>query len=380
MNVIAYLNECEAAGKDGLSQLASNNIKVNTVESRNIWILNYEQVETNPHGFRKNHPVTRECRNLVVRNKPWRVLSQSFTRFFNFKEDVDETIAMLSAIDDGRVVAHEKFDGSLITIAYFDDQWNIFTRGAMADTNPFRGISTFDNEGSPQSEQTTFGSRVRKYVNLDSLDKHITYVFELCTPHAHITRYDKEFVALLAANCDGKELDITNMLPDMPHPETFEVKNMDDLYARLSTKPADYEGYVLSYIDDSVVHRMKVKQASYVALHHMLSRHYTFDDLVLIVLTGEIEEVIVYMPQHTKMLMVIKEEVDRACDALSEFWTLHKDKTRKDYAIAVGKRNFCWLLFDMISKKGQSVRELMYNQKNSKRVAKILEPIVNARI
>lgn len=370
-NVIAFLNECETTGKDAMSQLASNNIKVNAVESRNLWILNYEQVETNPQGFKKTHPVIRECRNLVVRNKPWRVLSHSFTRFFNFKEDVDETVAMLKAIADGRVVAHEKFDGSLITVAYFDDQWNIFTRGAMADTNPFRGL-VFDTELS------TFGSRVRKYVNLDNLDKSVTYVFELCTPYAHVTRYDREFVALLAANRDGKELDITNMLPNMPHPETFDVKSMDDLYARLAAKPADYEGYVLSYIDDGIVHRMKVKQASYVALHHMVSNHYNFNDLVLVVLTGEIAEVTAYIPQYTKILMAIKEEVERICDTLHEFWIIHKDMSRKDFAKAVGKRDFSWLLFDLIGGKGLSVRELMYNQKYSNKIAAVLEPIIRA--
>ena len=162
---LQFLNEF------GVDALSKKNIKVARIESKNVWVLNYEQVESSKDGFRKQHPINRQCRNLIVRDQPWRIVSQSFRRFFNWGEDVEETKNMIEQMEKGKVTAREKFDGSLITVTHFDGQWNIFTRGAEADGNPFRGMGS--SFGTAENDTSTFGSRVRQHVNMNELDTGI---------------------------------------------------------------------------------------------------------------------------------------------------------------------------------------------------------------
>ncbi len=382
-SVIEFLNKCDEEKLDGLELLKSKNIKVAEYPNRNLYILNYEQVEKNPIEFTKTHAINRECRNLVIRKNPWQVLSRSFKRFFNYGEDQSETKIFDEMMAKGLVTATTKYDGSLITIAYFDDQWNIFTRGSLADENTFRGTELFHDTTD------TFGKHVRKYVDLAKLDKTITYVFELCTPNAHVTKYKKEFLVLLAANRDGREIPINSEecarvnisdLSKFCNSETFTPRSIQDIYDKFKSMPPDFEGYVLSCcLDTTEVLRMKVKQKSYVELHHKVTKTYTFADLVNIVIDGEVAEVIAYIPQHQEIFNKIEEILRKTELDLAKFYEDNRDLTQKDYAILVGKRSFSWLLFDLKNDKAASVRGGLFDEKNRSKVSMELGKLITKR-
>jgi len=338
MEIVPFL---ETNGLAGLT-----NIKINRLEDLDVYILNYEQIPSDPKGLGKYHPVLCECRNLVVRDKPWRVMSRSFRRFFNWGEDVQATQDFIAAMKDKKVIAHEKFDGSLITVVFFDNRWNIFTRGSNADTNPFRGMSY-------NSFTTTFGEKVRSLLDLSILDPKITYIFELCTPGANVTKYSESFLALLAARESTNELDIFELkLPDTIHrPETFKPSSIDEVHERISKKSPDFEGYVLSYSQNNEVKRIKVKSKSYVELHHLHSKAYSFEDLVGVCLTGEIAEVSLIIPDLKDTLEKIDNDLSLAIRDCDSFIAENKLLSRKEFAMKVGKRPFAFVLYDVFQGK-----------------------------
>ncbi len=373
MQVIEFLNTHPIADL--------TNIRKAYIADKNVWILNYEHVLQDKNGLGKYDAVLCQCRNLVVREESpnnWRIMSQSFKRFFNWTEDVVETKLFTEEMLKGNVLASEKFDGSLITITYFDGKWHIFTRGSDADTNPFRGMAlmsetdTSETKDSPpdsskkenpkekdQKVMDTFGARVRQFIDVETLDVDITYIFELCTPLANITKYSEPFIALLAANRKGVELDhvalqaLHDTLPDHVHmPEVLHPKSIDDLHAVLATKAPDFEGYVLSYVDQAnVTHRMKLKTPTYVSMHHAKSKQLNTTDVLRIIAIGETDEFLAYMPEYTKVFESIKKWLCNTSTGIDEFIETHKSKSRKDFAIQVGSRQHKWLYFDLYQSK-----------------------------
>ena len=123
-----------------------------------------------------------ECRSLIVRQTPegWVILAHSFLRFFNDGESKEDDRTISDNIE--HCIIQEKKDGSLITVANIDDKWRVFTRGTDADTNPFRvyfgGRDTFDKVDEKVGK-LTFGSKVRKYLDLAKLNRVYTYNLQL---------------------------------------------------------------------------------------------------------------------------------------------------------------------------------------------------------
>lgn len=340
------------------------------------------KVPTIKDGLGKYHPVLCQCRNLVVREvskNNWIVISRSFRRFFNWAEDITATEEFKNRMANGQVIAYEKFDGSLITVVYFDNAWHIFTRGSDADTNPFRGMQFV---GLTDEKEETFGSRVRSLLNLDTLNKEVTYVFELCSTNVNVTKYDSVFLALLSANINGIEIygdDLYSKRADLGLPDTIKTpeilhpSSIDALYAQFKTKSPDFEGYVLSYldpIDGKTVHRMKLKQESYVSLHHIRTKQMTVLDTVRIVATNETAEVLSYMPEHKDTFDSIQTRLTALAEEIDAFLASNRHLPRKEFAVLIPKTaELKWLYFDLYQGKYLNALHGMYNATNHGKVA-----------
>lgn len=387
METIKYLNE------HGIDKLSSNGIKIKYVQDKNVWILNYQQ-DLPKGGFDKFHPVVCECRNLIVRkcDEKWYVISQSFTRFFNWTEDPDATEDFKLQMLKGNVMATEKFDGSLITVTYFDNNWHIFTRGADADSNIFRGMSLVDID-------ETFGFKVRKFLNLDLLHKKITYIFELCTGCHNVTQYDGEFLALISANMQGKEFygyslrDLSRKFPpSIKTPDTFYPRSIDDVHSVLKTKSDDFEGYVLSYsivtdgietnkyVTNNIIKRMKLKQLSYVNLHfnRTIKTNPSIEDLLNIVGKNEISEYIAYYPNYKPILIKLQNIFTENCNEIDNFMASNNSRTDKDFASSVQKKQFNWVYFNLRKQINNNAWECIFDKKNVSKITGYASKIINS--
>lgn len=349
-SALLYLNSFTDP-EHAIENIKTQNIKVASIPCINAYMLNYEQIGSNPNGFTKRNPVLMDCRNLVVRYdtalRQWGIISKSFSRFFNWNENESDTYLMTTLIGQKRVTAFEKLDGSLITMSFIDGEWRIFTRGAYADTNPFRGMpNAFTNQ--PRDENDTFGRRVRKYVDIERLNQNYYYVFELCTPGAHITNYDTERLYLLSVIDSATHQEVQHPLPDeftriapnealIDLPKSFLVESMIELFDTLSKQSKDFEGYVLSaniddskdaavlgYVQPGIPFRIKLKSDSYLTLHYHGTKKVTLPDLCEIVVSNEQDEVLSYSitsnPEYASMIAKITKLYDTALHAMAVFY------------------------------------------------------------
>jgi hypothetical protein len=336
MNVVDFLND-----QHSLEDLEKLGIKCAHISDKNVYILNYDQIASP-----KENELVRSCRSLILRKDGnWRLMARSFIRFFNYGENKQETKTIESNIDKCEVL--EKKDGSLITVTYFDNEWHVFTRGSNADVNPFRGM-----QGSERSESETFGSKVRKYLNLTLLNKDWSYVFELCVPGANITQYKTECISLLTIvdKTSNSELNI-NQVDSMAQehkwdrPTRFHFKTMEELFATLALTSYDYEGYVAQL--GSL--RVKIKKDDYKRLHLLGSSTLNTQSLIRVCLLGEVDELLTIscLRQYEERLAELKVVTEKALKDLAETWAKneHLKGDAKGFALKVAKHPWRSILF-----------------------------------
>lgn len=349
------------------------NIKIHDVElgrtrqnepydEKKIYILNYEKI-LDPAGLKDRDPVLCQCRNTIVRNN--KILASSFVRFLNLSEEPEKLPEWEKILASGECLAYEKFDGSLITVTYFDDKWWTFTRGSLADNNVFGS-----HKGVKESNDT-YGSRVRKLLDFSQLDTSITYVFELCDPLAYITKYDDIFLGIIAANKRGHEIDIrTLVLPKhIRYPEMIKPNSIKELDQILSKKKIDFEGYVLTYQKDNKIFRAKYKTKIYLQLHKDHGSLSSPACLIERVLQGDAGEIVSHFPEFEPQIAKILNALEIIQQQAEEFMTKYSSATMAEFGKAAVNFYASWILFDVKRGKYPTVRDAMFFEGNMKKMA-----------
>ena len=138
------------------------NLKIKDYIEEGLVVLNYSQIDSP-----KNDPIIAECRGLILNRITYDIVARSFDRFFNYGEGELNTT---HNIMDAKVL--EKIDGSLITVYYWNNKWNVATRGmAFAE-----GLNAFGN---------TYRSVFDKAFDINKLTdemKDFCFTFELISP------------------------------------------------------------------------------------------------------------------------------------------------------------------------------------------------------
>ncbi len=85
----------------------------------NLHMFNYDQVES---PFLQE--VVRQSRGIILdRDNDWSPVCYTYDKFFN------EGSGHCSNIDWDSALVYEKFDGSLMQLYYYDEQWHIASSG-----------------------------------------------------------------------------------------------------------------------------------------------------------------------------------------------------------------------------------------------------------
>ena len=227
----------------------------------NLVQLSYDQIHSD-----LAHPLTRECRGLILEKGSWRVVALPFTKFFNAGE------ANASEFDWSTAKVYEKVDGSLMNLYYYGGSWHVASMKQPAADG-----------GVPFMQGTSFADafwQVWKRMGYKMPARtDVCYVFELTLPeHSIVVRHAEPGLTLLGA----RDL---NTLIEMSCEEVAEAngwqpaRRFDELVAdgqapTLETvmaaakklDPVRQEGFV---VVDSAWRRLKIKCPSYVALHHL---------------------------------------------------------------------------------------------------------------
>jgi hypothetical protein len=292
-------------------------------------ILNYDQIDSP-----KRATIARECRGLVLERGSWDVVARGFTRFFNQGECPDLEKAF--RWDD--FAADSKEDGSLMLLYQWQGLWYVNTRGSFAT-----GEIT---PGAGKTWEECFWNAVRNEKVVEFLDHHKTYLFEFCSPFNHIVRrYETPCLYLLTAfdNRNGSEwsevgLDVVAGHLGVLRPHRFSFSRLEDV-ARFLGEQADptFEGCVLR---DKNGMRLKVKNARYVALHHLKGNGNLFltKNLLPLILKGETSEVLSHFPEAAERLFDLTEKVGGLKARMNAVWEAARGLAgQKEFAQVVTK-------------------------------------------
>lgn len=302
-------------------------------------------------GSPMDKEVTRECRGLILDEADnWRIVSYPFRKFFNLHEFYADPIDWSSA------EITEKMDGSLISIYNYDDIWYCSTTG------------TPDGSAivSPISDMTFADLFWKTFINSDYEypDENFCYMFELTSPYNRIVVPYKESSLTLIGVRSIKTLKEQTL--DVGYEYDWNVVrsfNLGGLGGLLEASkvldPMKSEGYV---VRDKAFNRVKVKGPRYVELHHLKSS-ITFSGLLDVIRQNETNELLAYFPDIAGKVDKIKALYDALIEKIDKkYKEVSMIEDRKEFALAVYKLHYSWVLFGMRD-SGLSAIEVLNNAK-----------------
>lgn len=336
---------------------------------RKLVMLKYSQIDTDWNAGQ----ITHEARGIIFNEDTYEVISYAFDKFFNAGE------VHAAKLDAASMLTSDKIDGSIIKIVRLGDDLLISTNGTI---DAFKA-PVADQVGCPYK---SFGDitvavleqKCRKLgFKREMFREGYTYVFELVSPWTRVvTPYHDDNLYLIGCrnNKTFQEVFFGNVriakFFDMPKVHSF--KSIDECLKNASLLDWTDEGYVIM---DKSFNRVKCKNASWLAVHHLCSNHVmSYARAIEIVRANELDEVIGYFPEFANALNDVKTRffnaVSRAkadVDAMNAFirenrWTTEEVISagchRKDIALWVQK-NFKWpcLAFAMLDKRVQDVEK-----------------------
>lgn len=346
MHVVKYLSQFGSI-EDGLSALKTEyGISARLYPEDDIVLLDYSQIDSP-----KMHPITIECRSLILRMSDLSVVSRAFDRFFN----AGECPEYYSDFDPTRATVYEKADGSLVKVYWHPtrNQWCISTRGtAYAEGNHPMGGTFLDHILKAFTRPNdrcddpytmvdfqeffglliTYGGGGREF----NLGSEFTWVFEFTSPtNRVVTRYDAPGMVLLDVvhNPTGKSLiaqspelfgdfidDFDAWWLNVRAPKVYDSGEIEDLINRANQLENLAEGFVL--YDPVSGKRMKIKSSAYVAAHRLRGEDMipSRKRVLECILTGEQDEVIAVFPEFKPYFDEYGKEVIELKETVASTW------------------------------------------------------------
>ena len=311
-------------------------------------VLNYCQIDSPKH-----HPITIECRSLVLEipgpDLDWAVVSRSFDRFFNYGEVAD---AGYSAPE---LVAHEKMDGSLIGLFYYEKYgWLYRTRSMIMPTTSIMGFELTwkdlieDALGKPWFDAV-------ELCKLDRVDveRSTTFILEVTSPENRIvTRYEGRNMTLLALRDNRTGVYRGSSFQDSTaydyrwdRPKTWRFETMADCAQGAKDLRELNEGYVMyNRLGEPVC---KVKNPAYVAAHHLKSNSGITENWVIsLLVSNEIDEYLSIFPEDEVQIKPYIEAYQLMWNHATALWINNYAVTdQKQFALAVKDSSVAPLLF-----------------------------------
>lgn len=367
LNVQKYLRENSLE-----SLLADYKLNVRHHDTLPLLILNYDQIESP-----RNHPISNECRGLVLEKDTWNVVARAFPRFFNLGEyrDIDNSFVWEDSF------SQDKEDGSLMTLFQYNGVYHCCTRGSFAD------------------QPVNVGCQPWSYYFWDSLrssgvdevlrDNNYTLVFEFCSPYNKVVRYYREPQLFLLTAYDNNSLrelskeevdDFAEILGvTRPRPHYFScAKTLKEFIDREAQKEKTFEGVVVRDINGL---RLKAKSSFYVSLHHLKGNNNLFHPKYLVEFVLDIDaakEMLCYFPEAQPNYDKLKAIYDNLVRKLENYWfCFHDEKNQKRFALSVKECPLSSILF-LARKSGWDVQQTIRSEQGKKIVTNYLIEKFNA--
>lgn len=290
-----------------------------------IWIYNYTEY---CNGKRLWDDVTKLCRSLIL-DADNRVVARGFPKFFNYSEP--EAILL-----DEEYEIYEKLDGSITLLFYYNKEW------------------IFSSKGSFENNQVQKAKELMPETLTETLDKELTYVYEIIYPNNRIiVNYGskEELVYLSSFTKDGIEKNVNQSLL---RGSGFGSEG----FRELQKEDSDLEGYVIRYKSGS---RVKVKFLKYLQ-NHILHSNLTPEKIKKLFPNTTLENLLIQYEEELhdfikKEWNKIETQYTKIYNLLKEEYDVHYREDRKQFYASISKSPNKTVLSYMYSNKMDAVRK-----------------------
>ena len=285
----------------------SGRIKMKLYEDEGLMLLKYDQLNT------KYDEIEKECRGLILDIKTFEVVLLSFTKFFNIENETK-----IPLIDYGSANFYKKEDGSLMSLYYHNDKWNVSTTGMAFGEGNVR-VDTFSEfEGFTFADLFWYTLK-QNGIDLEylkwRLNKNHFYMFELMTPLNVVVEphTDFKFSLLSVRNKNTlEELAINSELVkgfaleyQFPLVKSYNFNDLTEMRSYLDEAEWMFEGFVIfsNKLENGSIclNKVKCKNLDYVAIHHIKGQDAEWR-LMSIVVTNEFEEFFAHFPEKKEIV------------------------------------------------------------------------------
>jgi|TARA_B110000908_G_scaffold83444_1_gene99873 hypothetical protein len=320
-----------------------------------LYCLNYCQIKSP-----KANPIVRECRSLVL-EKSWgtfKVVSRSFDRFFNYGE-----AGAGDAENINEMTAHEKVDGSLVGLFFYNGEWLYRTRSMIMPAEDMMIMGGVDLSWKNLIEET-----VLEPADVRLLDVMSTYIFEVVSPENRVvTRYDGRKAYLLAKRNNSTGEYTPSFIHCWHTPKSFKFDTYENCLIAAKELRDLNEGYVLY---QNGVPSMKIKNPAYVAAHHLRGEN---------ALTPRRVIDLIAMNEHDEYLSIFPEDKEMFAKYIGAYkimetetnmvWSEQKSllPDRKAFALQVKDMSFSALLFQRMAKPDLTFEEWFISMNKNSR-------------
>jgi hypothetical protein len=278
-----------------------------------------------------------------------------FVRFFNIGEPYSDKI------DWDNCYVLDKLDGTMISV-WFDNKagkWRLSTK-RMVDYLP---VPSFFDINKTINLADCFKNFFPSFENI--LDKKYWHVFEIVIPENRIVTYYKEkdyglYLLAMRNATTFDELGFTRVedvarmikLPNVRTPKKHPISKYKHILDMFLMFRPDEEGVVVIDINSN---RLKIKQKSYVKLHHIKSNISSAKNIIDLILDGEQEEVLSYFPEMREMFDTYSRRINMLKEKIATvFGSCNHIKDQKSFASHVKNISISSFLFNL--RKGESLK------------------------
>lgn len=325
---------------------------------RNLIMFKYDMI--NSSFFER---ICCEARGIVLNEDNLEVVSYGFDKFFNSHEQ------FAAKIDPYSMFSTCKIDGSIVKIVRIGNSILTSTNGTINSFNapiadqigcPFKSFGEIINQVIVDKF-----TDISKFV--DVLQEGYTYIFELVSPWTRVcTPFDYNDMYLIGCRCNDPSYEYREIFFNdcsltkyFKTPEILNFTTIEKCLEYAQTLDWTNEGFVVM---DKYFNRVKVKNPSWLAVHHLASNHtMSYERAIEICRANEIDEVLGYFPEFKDALLDCKEKYNKLIDDLESSWERYDDsmfETRKDKAIWIQKNfRIPGVGFMLIDNKVSSVQD-----------------------
>ncbi len=307
----------------------------------NLVMLRYNQIFSP-----MSEAIVQQCRGLIVDEADdWRVVSHPFDKFFNASE------GHAADIDWSSARVFEKLDGSLMSLYFYDGEWQVASSGRP------------DAGGQLGSRDITFAQgfwevwlELKMHLPPDSFAGW-WFGFELMTPwNQIIVRHEApRLVCIGARDAQGIEVWPHDLPFDWPTVASFPLGSLEEVFdAAEKIHPMNGEGFVVC---DAHFRRVKIKSPQYVALHHLRDQ-FSLPKMIELVRTGEGDEFLAYFPDFRAQFEDVRNRFQMTCaQSEADFSQLSAIKDPRAFAFAAQQKAIPAALFALHNRKVKTARE-----------------------